>query len=50
MNITEFARLGGLARAKKLSVERRKEIAKQAGKASGLARRAKRESNKPETR
>ena len=38
MNVKEFARLGGKARAKALTKERRIEIAKLAGQASALAR------------
>ena len=38
MNITEFARLGGKARARVLSKERRIEIARNAGKASAIIR------------
>jgi len=36
-----ISRAGGVARAKKLSAERRREIAKKAGKASGKVRSAK---------
>ena len=39
MNQTEFAALGGKARAKKLSPKRRKEIARNAGKAGGRGRK-----------
>jgi hypothetical protein len=38
VTVTELARLGGLARAKKLTPERRTEIARKAGKAGGKAR------------
>lgn len=41
MDITEFARLGGRARALKLTGEERVRIARKAGKASGKARKAK---------
>ena len=40
MDVKEFARLGGMARAKKLTKARRIEIARQAGTASGTARKA----------
>ena len=39
MEHTELARLGGLARAKKLTKKRRKEIAVNAGKAGGRGRK-----------
>jgi hypothetical protein len=39
LTVTEFARLGGEARAKKLSAERRREIASQAGKKGGRGRK-----------
>jgi general stress protein YciG len=39
LTVTEFARLGGKARAKKLSAERRREIASQAGKKGGRPRK-----------
>lgn len=39
MNVKEFARLGGRARAKALSAERRKEIARRGGKASAAKRK-----------
>jgi hypothetical protein len=38
MTVAEMARLGGLARARKLSKVRREEIARKAGKAGGRAR------------
>jgi hypothetical protein len=38
LTITEFARKGGLARAKKLSSKRRREIARKAGKLGGRPR------------
>jgi hypothetical protein len=41
LTITEFARLGGKARAQKLSAERRREIASQGGKKGGRSRPAK---------
>ncbi len=40
MNVKEFARLGGKARAKALSKERRVEIARNAGLASSSKRKA----------
>jgi general stress protein YciG len=40
LTVTEFARLGGRARAEKLSPERRKEIASQAGKKGGRPRKS----------
>ena len=40
LTVTEFARMGGQARAQKLSAERRKEIASQAGKKGGRPRKA----------
>jgi hypothetical protein len=39
--LAEIGRRGGLARAKKLSAEKRKEIATKASKAAALARRKK---------
>lgn len=39
MTVSEFARLGGLARAKSLSKERRREIAKKANSARRTARK-----------
>ena len=39
LTVTEFARLGGRARAEKLSPERRREIASQAGKKGGRPRK-----------
>jgi general stress protein YciG len=39
MNVKQFARMGGRARAKALSAERRREIAKSGGKASALKRK-----------
>jgi general stress protein YciG len=39
MNVKEFARLGGRARAKALSAERRREIARSGGKASAEKRK-----------
>lgn len=39
MEHTELARLGGIARAEKLSPQRRKQIARKAGKAGGRGRR-----------
>ena len=41
LTVTEFARMGGKARAQKLSPERRREIASQARKKSGRPRNAK---------
>jgi hypothetical protein len=38
MTVKQMARLGGRARAAKLSAERRREIAVKAGRASGAAR------------
>ena len=35
LTITEFARMGGKARAEKLSAERRRQIASEAGKKGG---------------
>ena len=40
LTVTEFARMGGKARAQKLSAERRREIASQAGKKGGRPRKA----------
>jgi general stress protein YciG len=40
LTVTEFARMGGRARAEKLSPERRREIASQAGKKGGRPRKA----------
>lgn len=40
MNVTQFARLGGRARAAKLTKERRIEIARNAGLASAQKQRA----------
>jgi hypothetical protein len=40
LTVTEFARMGGRARAQKLSAERRREIASQAGKKGGRPRKA----------
>ena len=40
LTVTEFARMGGKARAEKLSPERRREIASQAGKKGGRPRKA----------
>jgi len=39
MDHSEFAQMGGLARAKKLSAQRRKQIARQAGLAGGRGRK-----------
>jgi hypothetical protein len=39
MDHTEFARMGGLARAKKLGKKRRREIARNAGLAGGRGRK-----------
>jgi len=39
MDHSEFAKMGGLARAKKLSAKRRKQIARQAGLAGGRGRK-----------
>ena len=39
LTVTEFARMGGKARAQKLSAERRREIASQAGKKGGRPRK-----------
>ena len=41
LTVTEFARMGGKARAQKLSPERRKQIASEAGKKGGRPRKAK---------
>jgi general stress protein YciG len=38
LTVAEFARMGGKARAEKLSAERRREIASQAGKKGGRPR------------
>ena len=40
LTVTEFARMGGKARAETLSPERRREIASQAGKKGGRPRKA----------
>jgi hypothetical protein len=40
LTVTEFARLGGKARAERLSPERRREIASLAGKKGGRPRKA----------
>jgi general stress protein YciG len=40
LTVSEFARMGGKARAKKLTPERRREIASQAGKKGGRPRKA----------
>ena len=40
LTVTEFARMGGNARAQKLSPERRKQIASEAGKKGGRPRKA----------
>ena len=40
LTVTEFARMGGKARAQKLSPERRKQIASEAGKKGGRPRKA----------
>ena len=45
MNVKQFARLGGKARAEKLSKARRIEIASIAGKASALKRTSKQDAN-----
>ena len=45
MNIKEFARLGGKARAKALSKDRRIEIARNAGLASAVKRTSKQDAN-----
>ena len=45
MNVKQFARLGGQARARALSKDRRSEIAKIAGKASALKRTSKQDAN-----
>jgi general stress protein YciG len=39
MDVKEFARLGGLARAAKLTKEKLSDIGRKAGKASGKARK-----------
>ena len=39
LTVTEFARMGGNARAQKLSPERRKQIASEAGKKGGRPRK-----------
>jgi general stress protein YciG len=39
LTVIEFARMGGKARAQKLSAERRREIAAQAGKKGGRPRK-----------
>jgi len=39
LTITEFARMGGKARARKLSPERRRQIAAHAGKKGGRPRK-----------
>ena len=41
LTITEFARMGGKARAERLSPERRRQIASEAGKKGGRPRKAK---------
>lgn len=41
ITVTEMARLGGLARARALTPERRRQIAKKASKAAKMARRKK---------
>lgn len=38
MEVSEMARMGGIARAERLSAKRRQEIAKKAAKAAGIAR------------
>ena len=40
LTVTEFARMGGKARAEKLSPERRRQIASEAGKKGGRPRKA----------
>jgi hypothetical protein len=45
--LSEIGRRGGLARAKKLSAERRKEIATKASKAAAKARRKKAKKKQP---
>ena len=40
LTVTEFARMGGKARAQKLSPERRRQIASEAGKKGGRPRKA----------
>ena len=45
MNVKEFARLGGKARAKALSKDRRVEIARNAGLASASKRTSKQDAN-----
>ena len=45
MNVKQFAKLGGQARARALSKERREEIARIAGKASALKRTSKQDAN-----
>ncbi len=45
MNITQFARLGGKARAAKLTKERRIQIARNAGLASSRKRTSKQDAN-----
>jgi general stress protein YciG len=45
MNVTQFARLGGKARAKALTRERRIEIARNAGLASSRKRTSKQDAN-----
>jgi general stress protein YciG len=41
LTVTEFARMGGKARAQKLSPERRRQIASEAGKKGGRPRKVK---------
>jgi general stress protein YciG len=45
MNVTQFARMGGKARAKALTKERRIEIARNAGLASSRKRTSKQDAN-----
>jgi hypothetical protein len=47
--LAEIGRRGGLARAKNLSAEKRKEIATKASKAAALARRKKARKKRDET-
>lgn len=50
MEHTDLARMGGIARAKKLTKTRRKEIARNAGKAGGRGRAKTRKLDKTPTR
>ena len=47
MTVTEMARMGGHARARKLSKERRAEIARKAGKLGGKAKARNRRAKVP---